>query len=227
MANAVVTALRQAAERVGRILTEDASRAVEGMYRDAGRRTEAVVERVAKADEEQASKLLEIAERIGAKEAESVGVRDLERGADLNVERAALRKRFEGLLGPLDTGSIDESSKAFDPKEGRIARLLESEGHEVSSVLESTEPRVRTPDSLVDGVPTEFKSLQPGATAASVKNDLTRAKGQARDAILDARGSGLSYPQAYEGIGRFLKANGIKRMRTIRILGDGYEIHFP
>ncbi|WP_411577353.1 hypothetical protein [Streptomyces sp. HUAS TT20] len=43
----------------------------------------------------------------------------------------------------------------------------------------------------MDGVPTEFKTLDPSAAPNSVKNTLNTAKKQARDAVVDARASGL------------------------------------
>lgn len=86
---------------------------------------------------------------------------------------------------------------------------------------------VRTPDAEVDGTPTEFKSLDPGAVPNSVKNVLNKAKGQALDAIVDARVSGLSAEDARAGLIKFLRNNPPGRMASIRILGDGYEINYP
>ena len=215
------------AKRVGKTLSEDAGKAIEKMYRDAGRRTEAVVKRVTEADAEQARSLLQIAEQIGQKDVALSATRDIEQGAALNTERSALRKQFEQALGPLDTGSVEESAKAFNPAEARIAGVLSSEGREVSAVAESSVDGVRTADATVDGVATEFKSLSAGAGPGSVKNALNSAKGQAADAVVDARGSGLNATGAQDGLVRFLRNNPPGRMASIRIIGDEYEIQWP
>ncbi|MFF5495174.1 PrsW family intramembrane metalloprotease [Streptomyces aquilus] len=124
-------------------------------------------------------------------------------------------------------GSLDESEKTFNPKERRIAEALQNEGRQVKALKESSVEGQRTPDAIVDGVPTEFKTLDPGAGANSVKNTLNTAKKQARDAVVDARGSGLDESGAREGLGKFLRNNPPGRMNTIRIIGDGYSIHWP
>jgi hypothetical protein len=133
-----------------------------------------------------------------------------------------------GTEGPEEgPGEIDESAKAFNPQERKVAELLESEGKHVKALKESEESGVKTPDAEVDGTPTEFKSLSPGARANTVKNQLNTAKRQARDAIVDARGTGLGEAEAREGLEKFLRANGRDRMDTIRIVGDGFDITFP
>lgn len=123
-------------------------------------------------------------------------------------------------------GSIDQSAKTFNDRELKIAEALQSEGKDVKAVPESTTPGVRTWDAEVDGVPTEFKSLSPGARSGTVKNQLNSAQGQAVTAIFDARGSGLSESDAELGLRRYLGANPGK-MTYIRIIGDGYNIEWP
>lgn len=123
-------------------------------------------------------------------------------------------------------GSIDQSEKTFNDRELKIAENLKSEGKNVKAIPESTTPGVRTPDSEVDGVPTEFKSLDSGAGSGTVKNQLNSAQGQAPSAIIDARGSGLSESDAQLGLRRYLGANPGK-MTYIRIIGDGYNIEWP
>lgn len=124
-------------------------------------------------------------------------------------------------------GAIDETEKVFNPKERRIAETLQSEGKNVKALKESTVDGVKTPDSLVDGVPTEFKSLDPGASSNRVKNTLNAAKKQARDAVVDARGSGLDENGAREGMGKFLRNNPPGRMNSIRIIGDAFDLRWP
>jgi hypothetical protein len=73
----------------------------------------------------------------------------------------------------------------------------------------------------------EFKTLDPGAAPNSVKNTLNTAKKQARDAVVDARGSGLAESGAREGLEKFLRNNPQGRMNSVRIMGDGYDILWP
>ncbi|MFI9406431.1 hypothetical protein [Nocardia sp. NPDC052316] len=124
---------------------------------------------------------------------------------------------------PKTRGKIDETEKAFSPGERKIADLLADEGKDVKSVKEGVD---RTPDSTVDGVPTEFKSLDEGASNATVKNALNSASGQAEHAIIDARASGISQEEAQRGLNRFLGASPDK-MKGIRIVGDGWQINWP
>ncbi|MFI6862356.1 hypothetical protein ACIBKZ_21105 [Streptomyces sp. NPDC050421] len=124
-------------------------------------------------------------------------------------------------------GSIDETEKTFDPREREVAELLKSEGKHVRAQVESTEDGVRRADAFVDGVETEFKSLEPGASSSTVKNQLNKAKGQARHAIIDARGSGLSEEAAREGVGKFFRNNPPGRMDGIRVVGDNFNLTYP
>ncbi|MFI6997664.1 hypothetical protein [Nocardia sp. NPDC050175] len=124
---------------------------------------------------------------------------------------------------PKSRGKIDETEKVFSPEERKIADLLADEGKDVKSVKEGAN---RTPDSTVDGVPTEFKSLDEGASNVSVKNALNSAGGQAEHAIIDARASGISQEEAQRGLNRFLGASPGK-MKGVRIVGDGWEINWP
>ncbi|MEU6673445.1 hypothetical protein [Streptomyces sp. NPDC046925] len=124
-------------------------------------------------------------------------------------------------------GSIDESEKPFSPKERRIAEELEGEGKHVKAVKESTVDGEKRADSLVDGVPTEFKSLSPEATPNAIKNNLNTAKKQARDAIIDTRNSTVSEDQAREVLGKWLRNNPPGRMNSIRIIGNNYNITWP
>jgi hypothetical protein len=60
-----VTALEQAAQRLGKSLSKDAGQAVERMYRDAGSRLEKIVLNVQNADHAQAEKFLALVENVG------------------------------------------------------------------------------------------------------------------------------------------------------------------
>jgi hypothetical protein len=84
----------------------------------------------------------------------------------------------------------------------------------------------RQGDRFVDGVKTEYKTLDPGATSATIRNTVNnsiRKGGQARQIIIDARGSGLTEAEALKGIER---AMGVSRGKVdrIRVIGDGFDI---
>ncbi len=81
----------------------------------------------------------------------------------------------------------------------------------------------RKPDAAVDGVPTEFKCLDLGASDRTVKAALTSAKGQAREVVVDGRASGLTSEDADQGVRRFLGAPYADVLHAIRIIGDNYE----
>jgi hypothetical protein len=72
---------------------------------------------------------------------------------------------------------------------------------------------------------TEFKSIRPGATDATIKNQLLAAKGQAPNVVIDARGSSLGEGAAALGLRRFQGSPwGRDHYDTILILGDDYVI---
>lgn len=60
-----MAALEDAAKRVGLTLSKDAGRAVSGLYKDAGRGAEKVVENFEKADKEHAKKFLDLLDEAG------------------------------------------------------------------------------------------------------------------------------------------------------------------
>ena len=120
-------------------------------------------------------------------------------------------------------GLIDERERVFLRGERAIAEALARSGAAVTALPEDHSLRRRQPDALVDGRVTEFKSLRPGATDATVNSRLLAAKAQAPNVVLDARGSGLVEDDAGQGIRRFLGSPwGGERYETILILGDGY-----
>src|SRR2546422_9151059 len=92
-------------------------------------------------------------------------------------------------------GTIDESTRTFNPAERRIAEVLAAEGKDVKALPESLMPYTRSADALVAGRLTEFKSLAPGAGSGTMRNTINQSikgGGQARDIIIDARSSGLT-----------------------------------
>ncbi|WP_067068768.1 CdiA C-terminal domain-containing protein [Carbonactinospora thermoautotrophica] len=127
-------------------------------------------------------------------------------------------------LGPKrPLGHIDESDAQFNDAERKLAELLKSEGKHVKAV--PRQENVRTPDALVDGVPTEFKTLTK-PNPKTLKYALDSAKGQSGNALIDARGIGMTQENVQKGLELFLKYNP-NRMQSIRIVGDDFEIIWP
>jgi hypothetical protein len=131
---------------------------------------------------------------------------------------------LEGTVDQIGLGIVDERAKRFSPAERRIAEHLASNGAAVVSVSEGFGVCGRTPDSRVDNVPVEFKSLDQGASDRTVKAALNSAKGQARHAVIDARGSGLTQAEADHGIRRFRGTPPGDRLDAVLIVGDDYII---
>lgn len=150
---------------------------------------------------------------------------------------------FRGKLPPgvrrAGSGWIDERLSTFNDLERRTARDLGREGHTVQKLPESRQTGKRTPDAVVDGVRTEFKTLETmkaregidgpvAATSNTVAKTLRSAAGQARNVIIDARGSGLTWDEAVRSLRRL---EGVperaSRFDSVRIVGDGYELVWP
>lgn len=130
----------------------------------------------------------------------------------------------EGSVDRVGLGVIDERAKKFSAAERRVAEYLASGGPAVVAVSEGYGVYGRTPDARVDAVPVEFKSLDPGASDGTVKAALNSAKGQARYAVIDARGSGLTEDEAQHGMQRFFGTPHGNRIDALLILGDNYCI---
>ena len=141
------------------------------------------------------------------------------------IERPEWRTALdEGTVDRVGLGVVDERAKKFSPAERRIAEYLARDGLAVVSVSEGFGIRGRTPDARADDVPVEFKSLDPGASDRTVKAALNSAKGQARHAVIDARGSGLDEDQARTGIRRFSGTPYGNRLDAVLIIGDDYTL---
>jgi Contact-dependent growth inhibition CdiA C-terminal domain len=142
-----------------------------------------------------------------------------------SIERLEWQEALdEGDVDRVGLGVIDERAKRFSSPERRIAEYLASGGPAVVAVPEGYGVYGRTPDARVDAVPVEFKSLDPGASDRTVKAALNSAKGQARHAVIDARGSDLSEDEAQRGMRRFFGTPHGNRIDAVLILGDHYSI---
>jgi len=68
--------------------------------------------------------------------------------------------------------------------------------------------------------------LQPNATANTIKNNVgssIRGTGQARNIVIDARGSGLSKSNAMKGMDNAFKYSR-RKLDNISVIGDKYFI---
>jgi hypothetical protein len=151
-------------------------------------------------------------------------------GTDRRLPTAGSPARREPLavaeierVGP---GVVDERASRFQPRERRLADFLASEGRSVVAIHDGYGRGGRKPDATVDGVWTEFKSLDPGASDRTVKAALTSAKGQARQAVIDGRESGLGRAEADQGMRRFLGTPYANRLDAIRIVGDDFDLNW-
>lgn len=123
-------------------------------------------------------------------------------------------------------GKIIETQGTFSERERPLAEFLKNEGKTVEKLAENHALPGRKADSLVDGIKTEFKKLDPGASNSTVKdaiNNSIRKEGQSRNIAIDARGTGLTEDEARHGLAR---AAGITRGKvdSVRIVGDGFDI---
>jgi hypothetical protein len=150
---------------------------------------------------------------------------------DRDVRPASERPEWQeplarGEVDQVGSGIVDERASRFSRPERRIADYLANEGAAVVAIHDGYGRDGRKPDALVDDTETEFKSLDPGAGNNRVKALLNDAKGQAKDALLDARNSGLSREEAELGMERFLGSKYGHRLDAIRIIGDDYDINW-
>lgn len=112
-------------------------------------------------------------------------------------------------------------------REAKIDEYLSKEDREIqNNPLEGIEGTGRQGDRIIDGIMTEYKTLESGATSNTVKNVINNSikkGGQARHIIIDARSSGLTTEEARAGLKR---AMGISRGKIdqIRVIGEGFDI---
>jgi len=134
-------------------------------------------------------------------------------------------QRFGSMFGGKGGNSPGNSDAGFSAEEAAIANYLRNCGRIVyRNPLEGASGAGRQGDAIVDGITHEFKTLDPGATANTIRNVLNASikhGGQARNMVIDARGSGLNCADAIQGAYRAL---GISRGKIDRltIIGDNY-----
>jgi Contact-dependent growth inhibition CdiA C-terminal domain len=125
-------------------------------------------------------------------------------------------------------GKTASDIRAFSTAEESTANYLRQLGRKVEpNQLEGAVGAGRQGDAWVDGVKHEFKNLDTGATSETVRNSVRRSvagAGQARNIVIDARGSGLSFSDAQRGIARVRGAYGAK-LDNLTIIGDDYFVN--
>jgi hypothetical protein len=154
-------------------------------------------------------------------------------GEDAAEKAHAERRREAARAGGVELGTAESSRNrkssapqgSFSPQEQAIADYLEGLGRTLEkNRREGVEGAGRQADALVDGRLHEFKTLDPGATSATVRNvvnDSLRRGGQARDIVIDARGSDLDRQMAEKGVARAFGIAGDK-VDNIAIIGEDY-----
>lgn len=126
--------------------------------------------------------------------------------------------------------SAERLAQFTDADERAIAEYLEGLGRKVAkNPLEGVQGAGRQGDAFVDGLKTEFKTInRQNPTANTLKNfvnDSLRGEGQARQIVIDVRGIGLTKDMAENGI---YKALGIGRDKLdyVTVIGDEFFIGY-
>jgi hypothetical protein len=126
------------------------------------------------------------------------------------------------------SGEAQGVVRAFTPKNAAIADYLERATgvRPTPNPLEGVAGAGRQGDAIWNGLKVEFKTLDSGASPATIRNvvnESVRRGGQARNMVIDARGTGLGRAAAERGISRAL---GIRRGKIdgITVIGDDYMV---
>lgn len=156
-----------------------------------------------------------------------LGLADLVGGA---VGGAAGGRAAAAMADPLPGGMI-RSGRGFSTRrtgdggsdEKAIADFLVAEGRDVWQIRRSNEAG-RLPDAMVDGRPTEFKTINTDNHNA-IQRTLWSSRGQADRVVLDARETGQTTDGVVRAINEYLRTPE-NRVRTqyVRVLGNGFEV---
>jgi hypothetical protein len=205
VANAIVEALERAAERVGKTLSKDAGKAVEDMYRTAGKNTEDVVKRITEADAEHAGKLVDLAERLGKD-----GGKTLTTDEEL-AARASLRSKFATALDPEGSwegeGGLHLSREENAAADQFLARAKSAEA-DISPKILGIKDDVRGAETLgypdyVLKDPESFKRKFAETLDESPTRDVGDALGDMKDSVrytFKFPGEGSAYTGGVDGV---------------------------
>jgi hypothetical protein len=122
-------------------------------------------------------------------------------------------------------GTFSEKERRLSWEELTVARILVSEGHQVRARRERS-GFGKTADFDVCGVATEVKTLEPGATSATLCNAVKRGREQGEVVIVNATNSGLPGHWAERGVERFASKGEFGKLEGLRILGAGYNLTY-
>ena len=123
---------------------------------------------------------------------------------------------------------IIAAGRTLSPEELAMANRLSQEGRVVEAVAEGTQ---RTSDFIVDGIPTELKTIS-NITSKDISGALGRrildGAGQAPHIIADTTGqAGMTLELAQRAIRRAYGAEKLNRITQIRVIGQGFDITVP
>jgi Contact-dependent growth inhibition CdiA C-terminal domain len=134
-----------------------------------------------------------------------------------------------GLAGhqhpPGQEGHFSERERRVSWEELTVARILVSEGHRVRA-LKDGPGHGKTADFDVCGIKTEVKTLEPGATSATLVNAIKRGRQQGEELIVNATSSGLQRHWAERGVERFAGLGELGKMERLRVIGAGFDISY-
>jgi hypothetical protein len=133
---------------------------------------------------------------------------------------------------PIFSGRVDvEPGRTLTPAEQSVADLLAREGRQVTAKRETNAQGVKNPDFVVDGVPTELKTIS-NITSSDMSGALSRriqeAGRQAPHVIIDVRGQvEITQAMTEESIVRAYATQarrGSNRTQEVRIIGENFDI---
>jgi hypothetical protein len=197
VSNAIVAALEQAAKRVGLTLSEDAGRAVSGLYKDAGRGAEDVVRKFETADAVHRKRFIDLLDEVGKEpkdgEKDYLGLGRARASKVQSAKQDAVRSNVTRILDPehapahdyeitVDSRKYPESAQHIqEAQSGTISRgNRQSAGAPKPSVVTiDREGEAANRDESLRGIPTapgqdrdEYPPamFEEGGKGASVKH---------------------------------------------------------
>jgi hypothetical protein len=161
--------------------------------------------------------------------AEPGGLENADEGPVAIPGARSSRPTGPGLSGhrhpPGQEGTFSEKERRVSWEELTVARILVSEGHRVRAQREG--PGFgKTADFDVCGVKTEVKTLDPGATSATLSNAIRKGREQGEEVIINATNSGLPRLWAERGVDRFATKGDFGKLGSLRVLGAGFELNY-
>ncbi len=226
MPNPIVAALEHAAERIGRSLSRDAGKAIEQMYRSAGKGTEDVIKRITEADAAHAAKLLDIAEKLGQNGGKTLTA-DAEKAA-----QSSLRSKFATVLDPAGSwegeGGLHLSREENAAAERFLARAKTAESR-ISPVVTGIKDEVPGADlagypEFVLKSPESFKRKLAMSLDSVPDRDVNRMLGRMKDSVrytLKLPGDGTAYTDGVNTAVERFRASGFENVQFKNTWGSG------